>query len=102
MTEYWWKVVVDNNAELVEWDSVSQMLIAPTVVSFLAQKLVNDEVVVAMTPVGPKMVANLDKPWAAWATISEAIIRSGYELIDGSPAPLEPEMELRGFSEESD
>ena len=102
MTEYWWKVVVDNNAELVEWDSVSQMLIAPTVVSLLAQKLVDDEVVVAMTPVGPKMVANLDEPWAAWATISEAIIQSGYELIDGSPAPLEPEMELRGFSEESD
>jgi hypothetical protein len=28
--------------------------------------------------------------------------QSGYELIDGSPAPVEPEMELRGFSEESD
>lgn len=68
----------------------------------IANSLVENEEIVQMTPVGPRRVANLNEPWAAWATISEAIFRSGYELLDGSPAPVEPETELRDFSKEND
>lgn len=94
MIEYWWKVLVDGDEEMVEWDSESKSLIAPTIVSLIARDSVEDEKIVYLTPVGPRVVADLDKPLAAWATISDAIVQSGYELVDGSRAPIEPEMEL--------
>ena len=102
MIEHKWIVLVNGVEEECVWDSVSQILLAPTVVSFRAQKLVDDEVVVEMTPVGPRMVADLDEPMAAWATVSYAIYLSGYELVGGSPAPMEPETELVAGNPTSD
>lgn len=102
MIEHKWIVVVDGDEEECVWDSVSKLLLAPTVVSLRAHQLVDDEVVVYMTPVGPRMVADLDDPMAAWATVSYAIELSGYELVGGSPAPMEPEMELTESNPTSD
>jgi len=94
MIEYRWDIVVDSEDVVVEWDSVSGLLVAPTVVSLIAHRLVDDEETVYVTPVGPRMTADLDDHLAAWATISEAIYLSGYELVGGTPAPIEPEMSL--------
>lgn len=94
MIEHRWDIVVDSEDVTVEWDSVTKSLTAPIVVSLIVDRMVDDEEVVYVTPVGPRLVADLDDPLAAWATISEGIFRSGYELVGGSPAPIEPEMEL--------
>lgn len=94
MIEYRWDIVVNGEDEVVEWDSVTKSLTAPTVVWLIAYRLVDDEETVYVTPVGPRMKADLDDHLAAWATISEAIYLSGYELVGGTPAPIEPEMEL--------
>lgn len=94
MIEHYWEIMVDGKEETVEWDSVSGLLIAPVTVSLIAEQLVEDEETVYVTPVGPRVTADLDEPTAAWATISYAIELSGYELVDGSDAPIEPEPEL--------
>jgi len=94
MIEHWWKVRKDGREEMIEWDSETKSLIAPTVVSLAAYDSVDSDAVVYVTPVGPRVLADLDESVAAWATVSDAIQRSGYELLDGSPAPMEPEPEL--------
>jgi hypothetical protein len=87
MIEYKWFVMVDGVEEEIVWDSVSQMLLAPPWISLMVEKL-------EVTPVGPRVLAGLEEHLSAWATISYAIELSGYELVDGSPAPITPESEL--------
>jgi len=96
MIVYRWDIIVNGRTEVVEWDSVTKSLTAPTVVSLIASRLVDDEETVYATPVGPRMKADLEDHLAAWATISEAIYLSGYELVGGTPAPIEPEMNMEG------
>lgn len=94
MIEYKWFVMVDGVEEEIVWDSVSQMLLAPPWISLMVEKLVEDEEIVEITPVGPRVLAGLEEHLSAWATVSYAIELSGYELVDGSPAPITPESEL--------
>ena len=94
MTEYSWTLIVGGRQERVYWDSVSLLLEAPPSLSFIVNDLIEAKKVVYVTPVGPRVVASLDNELAAWATIAEAIDDSGYEVVNGSPCPIEPEAEL--------
>jgi hypothetical protein len=94
MIEYKWFVLVDGVEEEVVWDSVSQMLLAPPLISLTAEKLVESGEIVLVTPVGPRVQADLEEHLSAWATISYAIELCGYVLVDGSVAPITPESEL--------
>ena len=94
MIEHTWVVENEGQESEVVWDDVSLTLFGPAPITVRAHELVKAGEVVYVTPVGPRVVASLDEQLAAWATISQAIEDSGYELVGGSEAPMEPEMEL--------
>lgn len=94
MIEHTWVVEHGGQESEVVWDDVSLMLLGPAPITVRAHELVEAKEVVYVTPVGPRVVASLDDELAAWATISQAIEDSGYELIGGTEAPMQPEMEL--------
>ena len=92
--QYSWTLIVGGRQEKVYWDSVSLFLEAPPSLSFVVSGLIEEEQVLYLTPVGPRVVASLDDELAAWATIAEAIDLCGYEVVNGSPCPIAPEMNL--------
>jgi len=92
--EHTWVVEHWGQESEVVWDDVSLMLFGPALITVRAHELVKAGEVVYVTPVGPRVVASLDDELAAWATISQAIEDSGYELVGGSEPPMQPEMEL--------
>jgi hypothetical protein len=94
MIEYFWVIKKGDKTERVEWDSISESLIAPPSVSMMADDLVADGEIVSLSPVGPKLVAGLDDELSAYGTILYAIELSGFQVIDSSPSPVDPESDL--------
>lgn len=94
MIEYFWVIKKDNKTERVEWDSISESLIAPPSVFMMADDLVADGEIVWLSPVGPKFKATLDDALPAYGTIQLAIELSGFKVVDCSPSPVDPEPDL--------
>ena len=94
MIEYFWVIKKGDKTERVEWDSVSETLFAPPSVSMMADDLVADGEIVWLSAVGPKLKAGLDDDLSAYGTIEYAIELSGYEVVDCSPSPVDPEPDL--------
>ena len=51
MIEYFWVIKKGDKTERVEWDSISESLIAPPSVSMMADDLVADGEIVSLSPV---------------------------------------------------
>jgi len=94
MIEYFWVIKMGDKTERVEWDSISESLFAPPSVLIMASDLVADGETVSLSAVGPKFKASLDDALPAYGTIEYAIELSGYEIIDRSPSPVDPESDL--------
>jgi len=94
MIEYFWVIKMGDKTKLVEWDSVSESLIAPPSVSMMADDLIANGEMVSLSPVGPKLKASLDDDLSAYGTIQYAIEISGFEVVDCSPSPIDPESDL--------
>lgn len=94
MIEYFWVIKMGDKTERVEWDSVSESLIAPPSVLMMADDLIADGEMVSLSPVGPKLMAGLDDDLSAYGTIQYAIELSGYEVHHSSPSPVDPESDL--------
>jgi len=94
MIEYFWVIKMGDKTKRVEWDSVSESLIAPPSVSMMADDLIANGEMVSLSPVGPKLKASLDDDLSAYGTIQYAIEISGFEVVDCSPSPIDPESDL--------
>lgn len=94
MIEYFWVIKKGDKTERVEWDSVSESLIAPPSVSMMADDLIANGEMVSLSPVGPKLKAGLDDALTAYGTIQYAIELSGYEIYISSLSPVDPESDL--------
>lgn len=94
MIEYFWVIEKGDKTERVEWDSVSEFLIAPPSVSMMADDLIADGEMVSLSPVGPKLKAGLDDALTAYGTIQYAIELSDYKVHHCSPSPVDPESDL--------
>lgn len=94
MTEYFWVIKMGDKTEQVEWDSISESLFAPPSVLMVASDLVADGEIVSLSPVGPKLKASLDDDLSAYGTIQYAIELSGFEVVECSISPVDPESDL--------
>jgi len=94
MIEYFWVIKKGDKTERVEWDSISESLIAPPSVLMMADDLIANGEMVSLSPVGPKLKASLDDDLSAYGTIQYAIEISGFEVVDCSPSPIDPESDL--------
>jgi len=94
MIEYFWVIEKGGETERVEWDSVSEFLIAPPSVSMMVSDLISKGKIVSLSPVGPKFEATLNDALPAYGTIYDAIELCGYKIVDSSLSPVEPESDL--------
>ncbi len=94
MIEYFWVIKKGDKTQRVEWDSISESLTAPPSVIMMASDLEADGEIVSLSAVGPKFKASLDDALPAYGTIQYAIELCGFEVVECSPSPVDPESDL--------